>query len=240
MITTYICGFWTNLFQLIAVPLWKTACASSGAQSGCSCTQLVTLLLSLIIEKMAIVFVKQVGLPSVCALECVLAENGWKTESNTSLYSPSISLVPEEGPVCMKCPLSLSIFLRSRPPGDLSYTRWTCRFLGHFSKFYLSNYRGLYSTAKWPIEPNEHLVILNISGHVLVEIVEKLRGQCSRTAHGPGPTLYVTLSTSIPVLSLGPTIKGVWKGNKGNKEKNSYQKQNWSPLDFLLFFLLHY
>ncbi len=45
-----------------------------------------------------------------------------------------LSLVPEGGPVCMKCPLSLSAFLRSRHPVDLRYTRWTCRFLGHFSK----------------------------------------------------------------------------------------------------------
>ena len=36
----------------------------------------------------------------------------------------------------------------------------------------------------------EHLVILNISGHVPVEIVEKLRGQRLRTGHGSGPTLY--------------------------------------------------
>ena len=36
---------------------------------------------------------------------------------------------------------------------------------------------------------DEHLVVVDISGHVLFEIVEKLRGQCSCTGHGPGPTL---------------------------------------------------
>ena len=50
----------------------------------------------------------------------------------------------------MKCPLSLSVFLRIRPPGGL-----------------------------------------NISGHVLVEMVEKLRGQRLRTGCGPGPTLVM-------------------------------------------------
>ena len=37
------------------------------------------------------------------------------------------------------------------------------------------------------------VVILNISGHALVKIVEKLRAQHSRTGCGLGPTLHVNL-----------------------------------------------
>ena len=54
--------------------------------------------------------------------------------ASVALEFSLISLVPQGGPVCMKCPLSLSAFLRSRHSVGLRYTRWTCIFLGHFSK----------------------------------------------------------------------------------------------------------
>ena len=47
---------------------------------------------------------------------------------------------------------------------------------------------------------------LNSSGHVLVKIVEKLRGQHLHTARGPGPTLLehhhaVLVSVQFDILS---------------------------------------
>ena len=52
------------------------------------------------------------------------------------------------------------------------------------------------STAKGRMKINEHLVILNISGVVLVKIVEKLRAQHSRTGCGRGLTLVYILRES--------------------------------------------
>ena len=43
------------------------------------------------------------------------------------------------------------------------------------------------SGAKWPTQQNEHLVILNTSGDVLVKIVKKVRAHFTHTGRGPGP-----------------------------------------------------
>ncbi len=100
------------------------------------------------------------------------------------------SLVPEGGPVCVKCPLSLGIFLRSTPPRGLKNTRWSCKSMRHLSKFgskCVPLPLGA-SGGKWHTLQNKHLVILNTSGNVLVKIVEKVRGHLTHTGCGFGPT----------------------------------------------------
>ncbi len=84
------------------------------------------------------------------------------------LYSLGVggSLVPQGSPVCMKCPLGLSVFLRSRPH-------------------------------------------VGLSGHVLVEIVEKLRGERSRTGRSPGPTLKTNKRLRISLSHPAFTCQSV-------------------------------
>ncbi len=70
--------------------------------------------------------------------------------------------------------------------------------------------------------------ILNISGHVLVEIMEKLRGQRSGTGHGPGPTLHV-----VP-LKLYESVK------MSNLHSSQEQLQILSLLDQFGVFGIYY
>ena len=68
------------------------------------------------------------------------------------------------------------------------------------------------STANWYMKFNEHLLTLNISGHVLVKIVEKLRAQHSRTGLGCGPTL-ISISCGFFMLAAKLEILGIHCGN---------------------------
>ncbi len=48
---------------------------------------------------------------------------------------------------------------------------------------------------------------MRLSGHVLVEIVKKFRGQCSRIGHGLGPTLIDGQGPVNPSLGMTLTIE---------------------------------